>query len=96
MTIAVLGQSLRMTVNNVEVLRTVLPRPLEGTGVGLYAYDSAKVVFQKTDITEVKPSAFVIMPFSEPYDSLYRDVIKPIAVDVGLISIELMRSAAPG
>ncbi len=77
--VAVLGQSLHMTVNSVEVLKTTLPQPLEGTGIGLYAYDRAKVAFPKTEVAEVRPSAFVIMPFSEPYDSLYRDVIKPIA-----------------
>jgi hypothetical protein len=70
-----------MTVNQVEVLRTVLPRPLEGSGIGLYAYDAAKVTFPRTEVAGVRPSVFVIMPFKEPYNSLYEDVIKPVAHD---------------
>ncbi len=96
LTVSLLGQNVRMTVNQVEVLNTVLPRPLEGTGVGLYAYDTGKVVFPKTEVTEIRPSAFVIMPFSEPYDSLYRDVIKPIADRCGFDINRIDEVRGPG
>jgi hypothetical protein len=94
--VTVMGQSVRLTVNQVEVLKTVLPRPLEGTGVGLYAWDDATVTFAKTDVTAVKPIAFVIMPFSEPFDSLYRDVIMPIAKSCGFEIIRIDEVPGPG
>jgi hypothetical protein len=94
--VTILGQSIRMTVDQVEVLMTRLPRPLEGTGVGLYAYDAAKVTFPKTDVTAVKPSAFVIMPFSDEFDSLYRDVIVPIAERCGFEIIRIDDVPGPG
>jgi hypothetical protein len=73
------GQKIRMTVDEVDVLETVLHRPVEGTGLCLYAYDTAQVVFDDVTLLRNPPKAFVVMPFSEPYDTLYRDVIKPVA-----------------
>jgi len=96
LTVAVHGQCIRMTVDGVEVLNTLLPRPLEGTGVGLYAYGSEKVEFPKTEVLGIRPSAFVIMPFRQPYDSLYRDVISPVADDCGIEIIRIDEVRGPG
>lgn len=96
LSVSIAGQTIRLIVNEVEVLKTLLPRPLEGTGVGLYAWDDAKVTFVRTTVTGLKPSAFVIMPFAEPYDSLYRDVIAPIATKCGFDIVRIDEVPGPG
>lgn len=73
------AQRLRMRVNGVDVIDSVLDAPLEGTGWGLFAWDDAEVCFANFELRKHKPKLFVVMPFSEPFDSLYRDVIKPVA-----------------
>jgi len=77
--VAVAGQRIAMTVDDVRVLEVVLPKPLDGTGAGLLAWDDAEVVFGRTEVNAVRPRIFVIMPFSEPFDTLYREVIRPVA-----------------
>ena len=43
--VTVVGQLIRLVVDDVEVLSTTLSTPMEGTGFGLYAYDDAQVDF---------------------------------------------------
>jgi hypothetical protein len=79
LSVAVQGQKIRMRVDGVDVLETVLPEPFIGTGAGLFAWDSATVQFDGFAVEHQRPHAFVVMPFREPFDSLYTDVIKPEA-----------------
>ncbi len=78
------GQTVRLTVNTVKVLEQTLPYPLTGDQVGLFAWGSAKVRFENAAALASKPRVFVVMQFGEPYDSLYSEVIKPVAEAMGL------------
>ena len=71
--VAVVGQSIKLTVDEVEVLNTTFSIPLEGTGFGLYAYDDAPVEFTETKIVGNPPKIFVIMPFAEPFDTHFTE-----------------------
>ncbi|MEX0700540.1 MAG: hypothetical protein WD069_00450 [Planctomycetales bacterium] len=95
-TISVAGQSVRMTVDRVDVLNAVLPRPIEGLGAGLFAGDDAEVGFHETTIQTQMPRVFVIMPFAEPFDPVYRDVIKPVAEELGFTINRVDEVAGPG
>jgi hypothetical protein len=81
--VRVVGQTIEMAVDEVDVLRYVLPRPIEGSGFGLYAFGDAEIEFSDTTVAGIQPRMFVMMPFREPFDTLYRDVILPIAKDAG-------------
>jgi hypothetical protein len=94
--VSVNAQSVRMTVNDVDVLDIVVGRPIEGTGAGLFAWDDAEIRFAETTITGVRPRIFVIMPFAEPYDSLYREVITPVADDAGFEIVRVDEIHGPG
>jgi hypothetical protein len=67
--VSITGQSVRLTVDEVEVLSTVVPRPIDGTGSGLYAWDDALITFGETTVLSSDPKVFVIMPFKEPFDT---------------------------
>ncbi|MEX2187793.1 MAG: hypothetical protein WD875_13395 [Pirellulales bacterium] len=94
--VTVNAQTVRMTVDDVDVLDTVIRRPIEGTGAGLYAWDDAEIEFSETVITGVRPRIFVIMPFSEPYDTLYREVIFPVADGAGFEIVRVDEIHGPG
>lgn len=82
------GQLLGLLVNGVPVLEVVLPHPPQGGGTGLFAWDDAPVVFSRVGATTKAPKAFVIMPFKEPFDTLYREVIKP---EAEALEVEILR-----
>ena len=94
--VAIEGQRVSMTVNDVRVLEVVLSKPLEATGAGLFAWDDAAVVFSQTEVTTVRPRIFVIMPFAEPFDTLYREVIRPIAERLQFDIVRVDEIAGPG
>ncbi|MGH8479006.1 MAG: hypothetical protein ACREXK_05375 [Gammaproteobacteria bacterium] len=96
MELTVAGQRVSMTVDDVRVFDLVLPKPLEGTGAGLFAWDDAKVVFTRTEVTTVRPRIFVIMPFAEPFDTLYREVIRPVAERLEFEIVRVDELEGPG
>ena len=77
--VALQGQSVGLIVDDIMVMETTLPYPISGDQVGVMAWGKEPVQFQDLRFTTDRPRAFVVMQFSEPYDSLYREVIKPIA-----------------
>jgi hypothetical protein len=94
--VSVTGQSIRVTVNDIEVLTTVAPSPLDGTGFGLFTWDDAEVEFTDVRISGTTPRIFVIMPFSEPYETLYRDVIQPVAKRLEFDIVRVDEIVGPG
>ncbi len=94
--VRVFGQTIEMAVDDVDVLRFVLPQPIEGTGFGLYAWDDAEVDFSDTTIEGITPKMFVIMPFSEPFDTLYRNVILPVSSNAGFDVVRIDEITGPG
>ncbi len=77
------GQSVRLLVDRVEVLERTLPHPLLGDQVGVKGYGQKPVVIWSVTATPFRPRAFVVMQFSEPFDSLWQEVIRPVAKKVG-------------
>jgi hypothetical protein len=77
------GQRVSLVVNGVPVLEHVLPSPPPGNQLGLYAMSKSPVLFQDFAIQRRAPTAFVAMQFGEPYDTIYRTVIRPKAQAMG-------------
>jgi hypothetical protein len=82
--VALRGQSVQLIVNTIKVLEEPLPYPPTGDQVGLFAWGTSEVRFEETTGEGAKPRAFVVMQFGEPYDSLYSEVIEPMAESMGL------------
>jgi hypothetical protein len=77
--VSIKGQELRVSVDGVRVLELLMPRPLEGKQTGLIAAGSHSVQFSNFAVAADRPRAFVAMEYREPYDTFYREVIKPQA-----------------
>ena len=79
LTLHVSGQTAQVSVNGVSLIRRfVLPAPLADDGFGLFTWGDGRVIFDDITIEAKKPQMFVIMPFHEPFTSLWKDVIQPV------------------
>ena len=76
------GQRLRLAVDGIEVIDQHLPHPLEGRQAGLFAWGPGPVAFQNVEWSADRPRAFVVMQFTEPFDSLYAEVIRPVCEEL--------------
>jgi len=90
------GQEIRMSVDGVSVIESILAQPLAGSQLGLFAWGKAPVDFSQLGVSSAKPQVFVAMQFGSPYDTLYKEVIYPRATDPGLNVIRIDEVAGPG
>ncbi|HEX6700724.1 MAG TPA: hypothetical protein VF101_08345 [Gaiellaceae bacterium] len=90
------GQHVWMRVDDVVVLSRELPTPLPGDQVGATAWGGSTIRFQDVRVLAEMPQAFVVMQFGEPYDSIYSDVIAPVAAALGFEARRADEFHAPG
>jgi hypothetical protein len=90
------GQRISLMVDGVPVLEHVLPNPLPGNQLGLFTMTDSPVLFQDSEVFRRQPTAFVAMQFGEPYDSLYRSVIRPKAHALGFDVTRIDEVNRPG
>jgi hypothetical protein len=91
------GQRIRMAVDTVPVFDHLLAAPLVGSQLGLYAWGETSIDFTEMRIERIgEPRAFVAMPFQEPYETFYREVIKPEAEQLGFRVVRIDEKAGPG
>lgn len=90
------GQEIRLSVDGVSVIETILAQPLAGSQLGLFAWGKVPVDFSQLEVGSDKPQVFVAMQFGQPYDTLYKEVIYPRATDLGLSVIRIDEVAGPG
>lgn len=90
------GQRLSLVVDSVPVIEHLLPKPLPGNQLGLYAMSEAPIRFQSFEVFRKAPTAFVAMQFGEPYDALYRAVIRPKAQQLGFDVVRIDEVNRPG
>jgi hypothetical protein len=90
------GQRVTLVVDNVQVIEHLIPSPLAGDQVGLYAWGANEVQFGNVAYERRQPMAFVAMPFSDPYDTVYREVIRAVALEEGLDVVRVDEVTGPG
>ncbi len=76
------GQRLCLAVNGIELIDRHLPHPLEGDQAGLFAWGPGPITFENFGWSGERPRAFVVMQFTEPFDSLYAEVIRPVCEEL--------------
>jgi hypothetical protein len=90
------GQRVRLMVNGVSVIERSLPHPLLGDQVGIFSWGPSIVTFKGFTIESALPRAFVIMQFTEPFNSFFRHVIQPITKKIGLEAFRASDVYKPG
>jgi hypothetical protein len=90
------GQRISLVVDRVPVLEHLLPSPPPGNQLGLYAMSRSPVEFHDFAVQRHAPTAFVAMQFGEPYDTIYRTVIRPRAQKLGFDVVRIDEINQPG
>lgn len=90
------GQRIRLIVDQIKVLEHVLSSPLEREQIGLFASGPDPVSFHQAGVSTQPPSAFVVMQFTDPFNELYEDVIRPICNDLGFEAYRASDIYRPG
>lgn len=90
------GQRISLMVDQVPVIEHVLPSPLPGNQVGLFAMSKSPCLFQGFQVQRRPPTAFVAMQFGEPYDTIYRAVIRPKTQKLGFDVVRIDEVNQPG
>jgi len=92
----VVGSRLTLTVDGVDVIMTILPfLPSQGQA-GIWCLDVKPVHISDFSVVSEKPTAFVIMQFTKPYNELYSEVIKPVCRQEGVFSERADEAYGPG
>lgn len=84
LTVRIIGNRITLFVDDIELLEHILEKPLVGNQLGLFTVGDFPVNFQMYQYTPERTDIFVVMQFSEPYDSLYQEVIKNVAEEFSL------------
>ena len=95
-TIVIVGQSLSMSVDGVDVIETQLPHPLFGETIGLECWGISDIHFSEMEIGTEPPKLFAVMEFGGVYDVLYEEVIRPVAEEVGFVIVRADDVSGPG
>jgi hypothetical protein len=95
-TVMIAGSMVRLVVDGVTVTDAELPIPLRGPQTGLVARGISPIQFKDFIATLQTPTAFVVMKFDEPYNTLYEEVISPVCVGEGFKAVRADEFSGPG
>lgn len=79
--IIVLGSSLTLFVNNIRIAETT--QEFRKGQLKFVAASSEELVISEFSVETTKAKAFIVMQFSEEFNRLYQEVIKPICEEFG-------------
>ncbi len=95
-TVELAGQRVRVSVDSVRVLQHVFDRPVTGGQVGLFAVSRNQIEFENLTVERRPGKVFVVMQFSEPYQQLYQEVIRPVVESFDLRAYHVGEVFGPG
>jgi DNA-binding cell septation regulator SpoVG len=75
------GSTVSLFIDDIEVIN--INERIKKSQVQLHFHGFAKIVLSDFKIVSQQKKAFVVMQFSEEYNDLYKDVIKPVAEENG-------------
>lgn len=80
--ITIYGSVITLLVNDIKVAEAI--QEVRQSQLQIAFSSSDEIILKDFKVTNVKPKAFVIMQFSEEYNELYKEVIKPVCEEYGL------------
>lgn len=76
--VVVKGSIVNLYVDNIKVLKTVIPIPLSRSQVGIWCLGAKDIIISKYRVIKGEIRVFVVMQFTSPYNELYEEVIKEV------------------
>lgn len=80
--ISVDGSIVRLFINEIQVAYCI--HEIRQNQLQIVFRSTDEIIVRDFKVTKVKPKAFVVMQFTEEYNELYNEVIKPVCEDYGL------------
>ena len=97
LTVRLHGSNLVLEVDGVEVAGTGLPAALtQPRQIGIFAVSEARVEVSNFSANIERPSAFIVMQFSSPYNEVYSDVIKKLCEESRIEAVRADEIYGPG
>lgn len=90
------GSQVSLFVDGIEAIKKGLPYALPQSQVGIFCTDTADISIRNFEVINEKPTAFVVMEFSSPYNDVYSEVIKQICDEQGLKVFRIDEQEGPG
>jgi hypothetical protein len=82
--VKIFGNKITLYINDVEILEHILDEPMKGNQIGLFTVGDSNIDFKNYSYYPEMSDVFVVMQFTEPYNSLYQEVIVNVAKDFKL------------
>jgi len=97
LTVRLHGSNLVLEVDGVEVASTGLPAaPTQPRQIGVFAVSEAQVQVLDFSANIERPTAFIVMQFSPPYNEVYSDVIKRLCEESRIDAVRADEIYGPG
>lgn len=96
LTVRRVGATVSMSVDGVDVAKTNLPWALPQSQVGLWCQSSSEISVSDFRVEARIPEAFVVMQFTDPFNDLYADVIRPVCAEYGVEARRADETTGPG
>lgn len=80
--ITVTGSLVTMYVNNIKIVDS--NQDVRNGQLKFFLSSSEEITISEFKVQTIKPKAFIVMQFSDEYNKLYAEVIKPICEEYGL------------
>ena len=93
---SLLGSTVTLTADGVEVLKHILPFSLPQSQVGLFCIGRSDIEFKNYKVQTIRPKAFVVMQFSSQYNDVYFEVIKKICEEEKINVLRIDEESGPG
>jgi len=91
------GQRVLLSVDGVTVIDYDRLPSVTGTGLGFFAFKgTGEALFGPMKLDDRRPNAFIAMQFSEPYNEVYRDAIRPLVAEIGFEPFRVDEATGPG
>ena len=91
------GSNLVLEIDGVEVAATGLPAaPNQPRQIGVFAVSEGQVRVEEFAANIERPTAFIVMHFSSPYNEVYSDVIKQLCEECRIDAVRADEIYGPG
>lgn len=80
--IVIQGSVVTLFVNEIKIVETI--QEIKNGQIKFYLSGNTEIVVSNIEVIAKKPKAFIVMQFTEEYNQLYTEVIKPVCEDFGL------------
>jgi hypothetical protein len=94
--VRLVGSRVTASIDGVDMVVTNLPVTLPLGQTGLWCTGSGDILVADFRVEPERPKVFVVMQFSEPYNQLYQEVIKPVCEEFALEVIRADEVYGPG